>query len=800
MAAQRSRKPRILPGRQDLGLIAAGLGASLLISGFLTLSLLPVPGLGSGARTPRVGDISDRDYEAPVAVTIVDEEATEQLRREAIQNAPMVYDFDERRLEALEERLTGAFAAAREATEEKGGDEALGASPGGQFRAALGEEVSVPDAALAYLEETAFDAEDEALLLQIVASVARMIVDDSSEIVRHLQSRNVLVRKLGSGEESKLSPEQVVLTQDGARELIEKEGRVALAEQPRERRGALLAVAKEWVRPNLNVNLRATEEARQAAEAGVKNATISLRQGEIIVRDGDPISARHVLILEGIRAQQLAVSRVEEFLGVAGVLFLLMAVIWRFGKHSLPRFPQAPRDAAFLLSALVATALLTSLGLFVADALAQTPWIASLVESSPGLLTFAIPVAAATLLVRMVHNAETAALFAIFISLLAGLQVDGELSYALYTLAGSLTAAVATSQVAQRGTLLRAGIRVGVANVLAILALGLLGGDPSLGPLALAATLGLAAGGLSGVLVSGMAPVVESVFAYTTDVKLLELANREQPLLRDLELRAPGTYHHSMMVGHLAEKAAEAIGANALLAKVAGYYHDIGKLRRPHFFVENYALHGGEDRHEKLSPSISARILQAHVRDGIEMGDANGLAPPIMQGIREHHGTSIIRFFFEKAKEAADPEKGDVVAEHDYRYPGPKPQTREAGILMLADSVEAASRTLADTSPARVQQLVQRLVNNYFRDGQLDDCSLTLRDLHAIARSFIDTLSAIRHERIDYPEATDSRGKKLEEGGDEGLAERLEPGQTDRPERTEEESEGGIRRLGVLGR
>ncbi len=223
-------------------------------------------------------------------------------------------------------------------------------------------------------------------------------------------------------------------------------------------------------------------------------------------------------------------------------------------------------------------------------------------------------------------------------------------------------------------------------------------------------------------------------------------------------------------------------------------------MRRPHFFVENYALHGGEDRHEKLSPSISARILQAHVRDGIEMGESNGLAPPIMRGIREHHGTSIIRFFFEKAKEAADPEKGDVIAEHDYRYPGPKPQTREAGILMLADSVEAASRTLADTSPARVQQLVQRLVNNYFRDGQLDDCSLTLRDLHAIARSFIDTLSAIRHERIDYPEATDSRGKKLEEGGDEGLAERLEPGQTDRPERTEEESEGGIRRLGVLGR
>ena len=298
-------------------------------------------------------------------------------------------------------------------------------------------------------------------------------------------------------------------------------------------------------------------------------------------------------------------------------------------------------------------------------------------------------------------------------------------------------------------------------------------------------------------MVSALAPVVESVFGYTTDVKLLELANREQPLLRELEVRAPGTYHHSMMVGHLAEKAAEAIGANALLAKVGGYYHDIGKMRRPHFFVENVSIHGGENRHARLAPSMSARIIQAHVKDGVELGVSHGLAEPIMRGIRQHHGTSIIRFFYEKAKEVADPEKGELVAEHDYRYPGPKPQTREAGILMLADSCEAASRALADSSPSRIQQLVQRLINNYFRDGQLDECSLTLRDLHAIARSFIDTLSAIRHERIDYPEATDAEGKRPIEGADEGVAERVEPGQADRPERAQEERGDSIRRLGL---
>jgi putative nucleotidyltransferase with HDIG domain len=309
--------------------------------------------------------------------------------------------------------------------------------------------------------------------------------------------------------------------------------------------------------------------------------------------------------------------------------------------------------------------------------------------------------------------------------------------------------------------------------------------------------LALVSGVFSGVMVSGIAPFVEWLFSYTTDIKLLELANRENSLLRQLEVRAPGTYHHSMMVGHLAEKAAEAIGANALEVKVAAYYHDIGKLRRPQFFVENVTIHGGENRHEKLSPSMSARIIQAHVRDGSELGAQHGLAEPIMSGIAQHHGTSVIRFFYEKAKEFADPEKGEVVHEHDYRYSGPKPQTREAGILMLADSVEAASRTLAEISPARVQQLVQRIINNYFRDGQLDECSLTLRDLHAIARTFIETLSAIRHDRIDYPEATDALGRRLDGDSDEGVVERLEPGAKDRPEAAAGQREGDLRRLGI---
>jgi putative nucleotidyltransferase with HDIG domain len=376
--------------------------------------------------------------------------------------------------------------------------------------------------------------------------------------------------------------------------------------------------------------------------------------------------------------------------------------------------------------------------------------------------------------------------------------VGGSISFTLYTLIGSLVAAMGAARVTQRGTLLRAGAAVGLTNVGVILAVLLTEEAPNTAREVLVLTsAGLLSGCLAGGVVSALAPLVESVFGYTTDVKLLELANREQPLLRELEIRAPGTYHHSMMVGHLAEKASEAIGANALLAKVGGYYHDIGKMRRPHFFVENVTIHQGENRHEKLSPSMSARIIQAHVKDGLELGRSHKLVPGIMQSIGQHHGTSIIRYFYEKAKELVDPEKGENVQEHEYRYPGPKPQSREAGILMLADSVEAASRTLPDMSPPRVQQLVQRIINNYFRDGQLDECSLTLRDLHAIARSFIDTLSAIRHERIDYPEATDSEGKPLDESADEGVVERLEPRKKDRQDAAAEKRGDDLKRLGL---
>ena len=606
----------------------------------------------------------------------------------------------------------------------------------------------------------------------------------------------MIVRELGSEGERVLEAPEMVLGPELARDLVREEGKKVLAERSLAEREALLAIAGQLVAPNLTFNRRATEERRRAAADSAKEVTIALRKGEIIVRDGDPVTEAHVRILEGIRQQRRTTNQLATSVGVAALIFLMLAAIWRLSR-GIPRFSRSSKDAAFLLATLVATALGTKIGMFVAEAIASNPGLEPWVGGSAMALYYAIPISAAAMLVRMVSSAETAALFAMVVAPLAALQVGPDVSYGIYVLVGSLVAAVGVARVTQRGTLLRAGAKVGLINLAVVAALLMLRESFELSYAAIALSGAFVSGCIAGGLVSAVAPVVETAFGYTTDVKLLELANREQPLLRELEIRAPGTYHHSMMVGHLAEKAAEAIGANALLAKVGGYYHDIGKMRRPHFFVENATVHQGENRHEKLSPSMSSRIIQAHVKDGLELGRQYKLVPGIMQAIGEHHGTSIIRFFYEKAKELVDPEKGESVHEHEYRYPGPKPQNRESGILMLADSVEAASRVLVDTSPARIQQLVQRTINNYFRDGQLDECSLTLRDLHAIARSFIDTLSAIRHERIDYPEATDAEGRRVDEGLDEGVVERLEPRKKDRQEGVPEKREDDLRRLGL---
>jgi putative nucleotidyltransferase with HDIG domain len=347
-------------------------------------------------------------------------------------------------------------------------------------------------------------------------------------------------------------------------------------------------------------------------------------------------------------------------------------------------------------------------------------------------------------------------LASVIFSVLLGLM-SGDLYLCIFCLLSCLGAILGYLQYKQRTALIKAGLFVGSVNVILVLGIDLLTENVTpginFGFDLLCAFLG---GAGVAVVISFLLPAFESFFQRTTDIKLLELSNHNIPILRQLTIEAPGTYHHSVVVGTLAESAAEAIGANAIFCRTAALYHDIGKLRKVDYFVENQI---GPNKHDKLSARMSALIIASHVKEGIDMAKEMDLPQEIIDAIPQHHGTKLITYFYEKAKEHQDPSLGEV-SEEEFRYPGPKPQTKEAGIIMVADGVEAASRTLEDPSSARVKGMIRQIIDYIFLDGQLDECDLTLRDLEKISQSFLRVIVGMHHHRVDYPGF--DFGKKVE--------------------------------------
>jgi putative nucleotidyltransferase with HDIG domain len=314
---------------------------------------------------------------------------------------------------------------------------------------------------------------------------------------------------------------------------------------------------------------------------------------------------------------------------------------------------------------------------------------------------------------------------------------------------GGLTGIYSVRHYKDRAAILKAGLTIGIVNLVTILGIDFL----RQAPVATYGTLirlgfGFASGALAAALASLLLPTLESLFKITTDIRLLELSNLNAPVLRRLSVEAPGTYHHSLMVGTLSETAAEAIGANPLLVRVGAYYHDLGKVCKPEYFAENQAF--GINKHEALSPNMSCLIIASHVKEGLELAQEIRLTQDILDLIPQHHGTRIMTYFYRKALDSING-KNQEIDEVDFRYPGPKPQTKEAAILMMADSVEAASRTLTDPSPAQIQGMIDRLVDSIVADNQLDECDITLREIRMVKESFFKILTGLYHRRLDYP-------------------------------------------------
>ena len=597
---------------------------------------------------------------------------------------------------------------------------------------------------------TGFSPQVESTLSTIVHDVMNNQIVENSRQLDDLSEHGVYLRRVKNDqvliEYHLSSPRANLLGRESMLGLLRDVSQPRLLEfSDTQLRGTLFALASRTISPNTTFNAPMTRAKQSEAKDAVKDVIVrdEFRKGQVIVERGELINARHVKIWERMGQETPVLSTLQTLTGLILCCLLFFVTLTLFGRYNIPNFKLKPKDVGFLAISLLLFLLLARLGRALGYAIAEQ---VTIIPAEAWI--FAIPVAGAGMMVRLVLKTEHALMFSIVYALLCGLIMDSMLFYSAFTLLGCLVGANFVRQVKHRLALMYSGVVVATVNVLAIMAYLLLEGELFQAQSLITLALGFCGGLASGFFVSAILPVFEAGFGYTTDIKLLELANLNHPLLRELILRSPGSYHHSMMVGSLCEAAAEKIGCNSLLARVGAYYHDIGKTKNPGYFAENQRL--GENPHDKLKPNMSALIIKAHVKDGVEMGKQHRLPKEIIAFIEQHHGTSLIRYFYHKAKQLEDPDIPEV-KEKDYRYPGPKPQSRETAICLLADGIEAASRAMPDKTPARLKGLVQKMINNAFTDGQLDECDLTLKDLNAIAEAFTRILTGIYHHRPQYP-------------------------------------------------
>jgi putative nucleotidyltransferase with HDIG domain len=486
-----------------------------------------------------------------------------------------------------------------------------------------------------------------------------------------------------------------------------------------------------------------TDQARAAAAAAVQPVTVSVRQGQVVVRTGDQLTPADI---ETITALGLGEATTDVatlagwFLLSVLAVGMLLAWIWRF------RPALWHRDNVLVL-----------IGLLLVGAT-----LALKLTAGRAILQFFVPTAAIGMLLAILLDASVATMVMAIIAIVGGAVNGASLEFASYTFLGGMAGIVAVRKGDRLQVFVQAAIAVFVVNALVVTVFSLLGTRDIRAILELWFASAASAAG-SSVAAIGTFAVLGSVFGILTVFQLLELANPSQPLLRRLLVETPGTYHHSLMVGNLAERAAEAIGADPLVTRVAAYHHDVGKLANPLAFIENQA--GGENVHDSLEPEVSAQILKQHVADGIDIAYRAKLPKALIAFIPQHHGTAIMGYFYARARErAAEPYGGLATAEgkkaaaavdeRRFRHAGPKPQTREAALIMLADGVEASVRSLSARDEPTIRAMVTRIIEERISDGQFDECDLTLRDIEQIKNAFVEQLLGMYHTRIEYPQNT----------------------------------------------
>ncbi len=483
----------------------------------------------------------------------------------------------------------------------------------------------------------------------------------------------------------------------------------------------------------------------------------------MIIREGDRVTPSQAAKLAYIASRQQEQAVLPVFLGLflvsSGILSLAGIVVRKFHEE-VAENPTLQQLAALLLAG----------HLFAVWGVARAGLAVAPIDSPFGADTFALaaPLVAGPMLISLFFTVEFTVLFTLFAAAFTGLLLRDFTLAPLLTVVGGMLCAYQVGGYRRRSSVIKVGLITALAFILTTLAYDMITAKFLSHAQLIDVGAVLVGAAITVALVTVFTPIIESFYPVVSDIKLMEMANPDHPLMRRMLVEAPGTYHHSMMVGYLAEEAAKSIEASALLARAGALFHDIGKMKKADYFVENQQ--GGNNPHDKLTPSMSALIVANHVKEGLELARKHKLLPQIAAMIPEHHGTTVMRFFYSKAKAGEDARREEV-NESDYRYPGPIPSSRESACVALADSIEAAARACNEPTPLRLKGIVTDVIQDKFVQGQLDESHLTLSDLSKIADAFVHVLAAIHHHRIQYPDAPKpDKGKRNDDRQSNGSA------------------------------
>lgn len=690
---------------------------------FVLLGII-VFGVLYGNVKPKTLDINLYE-EAPTTIRapkkFVDDEATEKKKEEAKAEVANVYTTKEgavdNSISLLRSLMESVNEVKKESSAQAGEEEDLKPSPNTE----INEQLKLLKAKLPKDKNNNItnSLSDDVLKILLVASE-----DDLSRVETIVSTQMKIIMENGVKEEelneAKLNLEQRITNYSFEGDLS----------------SAAVKLGKVALEPTLYYDAEKTDELKKLAEANVQK--VEIIEGGVIVEDGELITTKKYSILKSLGMVENTFS-FRPYIGLA--LFVLVVISSLYYFFYTLEVTEERKQNYLILTSIV----------FVISLLIMK--IVGLIEQLEiNDIAFIFPAAFTGMILRILLNERIAMMMVFILSACSSIvfhqQFSGsiDIEIAIYTLFSGVSGILFLVSRNQRSNILRAGIYVALVNILILGFLILLSGTSySNSEYVYYLVFALVSGIGSSILTIGFLPFFEAGFGILSSMRLVELSSPTQPLLKKLLTDAPGTYHHSVMVANLAESACESIGANGLLARVGCYYHDVGKSKRPHFFIENQL--NMENPHDRVSPETSRDVIISHASDGADMLRKHKLPKEIVDIAEQHHGTTLLKFFYYKAKE-----QGKDVKEEEYRYPGPKPQTREAAIISIADSVEAAVRSKKSPTQGEIQQLVHSIVQDRLQDGQFNECDISLKQLETVKKSLCETLNGIFHPRIEYPE------------------------------------------------